>query len=65
VVALDFYFYTKRRNYIAVRRDRKRRALLCANMCVPFDEDVVLVLAVLLADTNKQSVFIYNLLLLK
>jgi hypothetical protein len=32
---------------------------------MPSDEEVVLVLATLLADTNKQAVFIYNVLLLK
>ena len=34
-------------------------------MCVPSDEEVVLVLAALLADSNKQFLFIYSLLLLK
>jgi hypothetical protein len=46
-----------RQNYIEVRRGRKFRALLSADMCVPPDE-VVMVLAALLADSNKQFVFI-------
>jgi len=48
-----------------VGRGGQCRALLCANMRVPSDEEHVEVLVTLLTNNNKKFVFLHGLLLLK